>query len=254
MVRDGERETEVVEAGDIFFYYRPKVNEEDPEGLGDVQNFGVVLRPEGGAQVRLLVVGRKRMPDVDEHERLWGVVEAVAGSAKEIEPGLREERYETKTRGEQRQPAARPAGEGRYLLSREDGQLHLSYVLEMPATPGEVQKSLRIQPEASYALSIKNPEKGSPANAGIREEDQADYPKGLQERFRDRRFDREDVELLDYGGAEFVLVGARRDPERAYGLDLDAEAADYGHADAIRKLRMVKSRHPIAPLFEGDWA
>ena len=248
-----DRTTEVLEEGDIFFLYRPKVNEDHPEGLGNVQNFGMVLRPTGGAKVRLLMVGRKRLPDTDRHERHWGMVETVAKSAKDIEAGLREEHYETKTRGEQEQPAARPAGEGRYVVSLEDGQMHLSYVLELPEAPDEVQKALRIAPEASFAISIKNPQKGSPTYAGLRDEDKADYPASLQEEFRDRRFDREDLELLDYEGAEFVLVGARRDPERAYGLDIETDEADYEHADAVRRLRMVKSRHPVAPLFEGHW-
>ena len=253
MSKQDDRRTEVLEEGDVFFFFRPKVNEDDPEGLADVQNFGLVLRPAGGARVRLMVIGRKRLPDTERHERHWGTVEAVAKSAKEIEAGLREEHYQTKTRGEQEQPAARPAGEGRYVISLEDGQMHLSCALEMPRTPGEVQKTLRIVPEASYAISVKNPEKGSPANAGLRAEEKANYPERLQEEFRDRRFDREDLELLDYEGAEFVLVGARRDPEREYGLDIDTDEADYEHADAVRRLRMVKSRHPVAPLFEGRW-
>ncbi|PRD42567.1 hypothetical protein C5748_15830 [Phyllobacterium phragmitis] len=102
-------------------------------------------------------------------------------------------------------------------------------------------------------LSVKNPEKGSPAYAGLREQDKADYPEKLQEEFRDRRFDREDVELLNFEGAEFLLVGARKDPEAAYGIELDTDPADYGHADTVRRLRIVKSRHPVKPLFEGRW-
>jgi hypothetical protein len=38
---------------------------------------------------------------------------------------------------------------------------------------------------------------------------------------------------------------------RAYGIALEKE--DEAHADIINRLRMVKSRHPIAPLFEGRW-
>ncbi|GAB1582770.1 hypothetical protein [Phyllobacterium phragmitis] len=131
--------------------------------------------------------------------------------------------------------------------------MHLSYALELPERPGEVQKAFRIAPEASYVLSVKNPEKGSPANAGLRKQDQADYPDKLQKEFRGRRFDREDVELLDFEGAEFLLVGARTNPEVAYGVELDTDAADYEHADTVRRLRMVKSRHPVKPLFEGRW-
>ncbi|WEX74108.1 hypothetical protein PYH37_001484 [Sinorhizobium numidicum] len=214
----------------------------------------MVLRPHGGEKVRLMVVGRKRLPDAERHERHWGFVEAIADSAKDLEKGLRAQSYGTRTRGERTQPAARPAGEGVYAVTLEDGQMHLSFALELPAKPGEVQKAFRIAPEASYALSIKNPEKGKPVNAGLREEDEADYPRRLQEEFRGRRFAREDVRLLDFEGAEFILIGARSNPEAEYGLDLDTHDEDYQHAEVIRRLRMVKSRHPIKPLFEGRWA
>ncbi|WP_274426632.1 hypothetical protein [Chelativorans sp. YIM 93263] len=254
MARSDDRNTEILEEGDIFFLYRPKVNEDEPHGTGDVQRFEMVLRPVGGEHVRLMIVGRKRLPDAERHERFWGFVEMVADSAKKIEPELRGEEYRTKTRGRQEQPAARPAGEGVYVLSLEDGQMHLSYKLELPEKPGEVQKAFRIVPEASFALSIKNPEKGSPANAGLGGEDDAEYPDKLQEEFRDRRFAREDAHLLDFEGAEFILVGARTNPEGEYGLDLETEHEDYEHAEAIRRLRMVRSRHPVKPLFEGGWA
>ncbi|MCZ4090445.1 hypothetical protein [Sinorhizobium psoraleae] len=249
-----ERETVVLEEGDIFFLYRPRVEEEHPSSIGDVQRFEMVLRPHGGEKVRLLVVGRKRLPEAERHERHWGFVEAIRHSAKGIEKELRERRYDTGTRGERRRPAARPAGEGVYAITLEDGQMHLSYALELPEKPGQVQKAFKIAPEASYALSIKNPEKGKPVNAGLREEDEADYPEKLQEEFRGRRFAREDVGLLDFKGAEFILIGARSNPESEYGHDLGAEHENYEHAETIRRLRMVKSRHPVKPLLEGGWA
>jgi hypothetical protein len=248
-----ENNTKIVERGDIFFLFRPRVDEDQPSNRNDVQRFFVVLHPEGQAKFRLLVVGRKRQPDIGKHERNWGFVELVKGSAEAIERELREESYETKTRGERRQPPVRPAGEGVYAITLEDGQMHLSYALELPEKPGEVQKTLKIPPEASYALSVKNPEKGGPAGAGLRESKKADYPEKLQKEFRGRRFAREDVRMLDFPGAEFLMVGARTDPERAYGVELETEKEDHQHADTIRELRMVKSRHPVRPLFEGRW-
>ena len=249
---EAERQPELLESGDIFFLFRPRTNEDDPSGAGDVQRFYMALRPTGG-RIRLCLVGRKHLPDVDDHERVWGFVDMLADNGREVEEALREERYETKTRGEQRTPAARPAGEGVYAITLEDGQMHLSYELELPDDPGAVQRELNIAPKASFALSIKNPEKGQPKGAGLTDDRKADYPKRLQEEFRGRRFEAEDARLLDYEGAEFVLVGARRDPEEAYGVELDAEDEDYGSAEAIRRLRLVKSRHPVAPLFEGAW-
>ncbi|GAB1582771.1 hypothetical protein PPNSA23_27140 [Phyllobacterium phragmitis] len=107
---ESDRQTDVLEAGDIFFFYRPRVEEESPAGLRDVQRFGMVLRPRSGEKVRQMVVGQKRLPAAERHERYWGFVEAVASSARDIEKNLRGEVYETKTRGERTEPAARPAG------------------------------------------------------------------------------------------------------------------------------------------------
>lgn len=41
------------------------------ESLDDVQRFYMVLAPHGRSFFRLLVIGRKRLPDVDDHERNW---------------------------------------------------------------------------------------------------------------------------------------------------------------------------------------
>ena len=75
MAKNDDRHTEVLEEGDIFFLYRLEV-EEEPSGLGDVQRFYVVLRPQAG-KLRLLVMERKRLPDVEQHERNWGFVDII---------------------------------------------------------------------------------------------------------------------------------------------------------------------------------
>jgi hypothetical protein len=90
--------------------------------------------------------------------------------------------------------------------------------------------------------------------ADLRYEDKANYPQRLQKLFRGRRFDREGLELLDYEGAEFVMVGAREDPHKASDIAPDAEQEDYDHSDTLTKLRLAKSRQPVRPLVEGDWA
>jgi hypothetical protein len=132
--------------------------------------------------------------------------------------------------------------------------MHLVHALELPERPSEVQEALNIAPAASCAIPVKNPEKGQPANASLSEDTKADYPKTLQERFRGRRFDREDLDLLDHEGAEFVLVGTREDPKRAYDIALDRQREDHDHSDTVNKLRLAKARQPIRPLIEGHWA
>src|SRR3546814_16153857 len=99
--------------------------------------------------------------------------------------------------------------------------MHLAYALELPERPGAVQKALNIAPEASFVLSVKNPERGSPKNAGLDEEDEADYPKSLQKEFRGRRFATEDPKQHDYAGEELVLTRLRLTPEKALGAALE---------------------------------
>lgn len=73
--------------------------------------------------------------------------------------------------------------------------MRLSYSLELPKQPDKVQNELAIAPEASYTLSIKNPEKGQPTSAGLRDSAKADCPEKLQEEFRGTLFLR--VKTLD---------------------------------------------------------
>jgi hypothetical protein len=250
---------EVLEEGDIYFVYRPKVRPEGEDeevaaaGLGDVENFYLVLKPQDGP-FRLINIGRKRLPELDDHERNWGFVEMITKSGKDVEQERRRETYDTKTRGERVRPAARPAGEGVYAMVREGRRMHLAWALELPEKPGPVQKTFNIPPQASLAISIRNPDKGGAPRAVQRSEEQkADYPKSLQKEFRGRKFATEDPRLLDYEGAEIIFIGARRDPEKAYHIDLQPEDESEGSAEIFKQLRFARSRHPAEPLLTGEW-
>lgn len=83
-------------------------------------------------------------------------------------------------------PAARPAGEGVYAIVRHDSHTHLAYSLELPRKPGKVQRDLRIDDEASYILTVKNPEKPAPGGAGLKGSRKAGYPEDLMEKFGGR--------------------------------------------------------------------
>lgn len=153
-----DQDEEIIEKGDIFFFYRPRVEQDEAEGLQDIQRFFMVLKPEGGP-FRIAVLGRKRLPDADRHERLWGFIDRVVNGGSEVEAELKEQHYTTKTRGERTLPAARPAGEGVYALIRRGRNLYLTYELELPERPGEVQQELNIgartDPERAYDLDIR---------------------------------------------------------------------------------------------------
>jgi hypothetical protein len=244
----------IVEKGDIFFFYRPRVGSAEARSLDDVQRYYVVLRPaRKRPRIRVLTIGRKRLPEIASHERSWGFVDLVTSSTRVLARVLGEETYETKTRGRRTLPAARPAGEGVYAFVRLDHKLFLAYELELPGRPGPVQRALNIRPRGSYALSIKNPEASTPPNLGLREDEEAEYPPQLLREFRGRRFASEDVRLLDYPGAEFVLVGAAPDPERELDVEIQAAHESPDSGDIFRTLHLAREDHPIEPLLTGSW-
>jgi hypothetical protein len=41
----------VLEEGHLFFFYRPKVEQESPESIDDIQRLMLVMRPLGGSDV-----------------------------------------------------------------------------------------------------------------------------------------------------------------------------------------------------------
>jgi hypothetical protein len=104
---------DVLERGNIYFVYRPKVEHTSAKGLEDVQRFFVILSPYGKTRYRLLTIGRKKLPAIaDAHERNWGFVQKVSRNPEDVEDELDRLTYSTRTRGERHLSAARPAGEG----------------------------------------------------------------------------------------------------------------------------------------------
>lgn len=247
-----QRRADIFERGNIYFFYRPAVEEESPSGLQDIQQSYLVLSPEESDVLRLIVVGRKKLPEVEEHGRYWAFVDLVTSDPSELREKLTEDRYQTKTRGERRSPAARPAGEGVYEIAMRDNQTYLAYALELPHEPDEIQRELDIEEEASYVLSIKNPEISS--ERGLPQRKRAEYPDPLKQQFAGRRWVPADPpDFLDHEGAELLLIGASTDPEGELGVELPTDDESEDTADIFNELRLRKSEHPVAPLFEGEW-
>ena len=156
--------------------------------------------------------------------------------------------YETKTRGPRVQPPARPAGEGVYALARHGDHAHLAYRLELPRRPGEVQRALRILPEASYIVAAFNPE--APPKLGRRPPHVEPLPDWMRAKFRGRKFAPADADLLDVAGLELVLIGASDDVEAELGIHLDAQSE---RLDLLRDLRLDPREHPLEPALDGTW-
>jgi hypothetical protein len=245
----------VLERGDLFFFYRPDVDDNAPGGLLDVRRFHVVLRPEGGETLRLITIGRKKLPEAADGGRShWGFVERVFRDPEELREALSAATYETETLGERHLPEARPAGEGVYVLARTGRSTVLAYALELPGQPGEVQKAFNIAPEGRFVLAIKNPEAGSPEGLGLDSGRRADFPEELKERFGDRRWVAADPPaFLDHEGAELVLIGGRDEAGADLGIDLEPEPEDEDSATIFKDLHFERSDRTIKPLFEGTW-
>src|SRR4051812_46552475 len=98
---DARTNSPVLERGDLFFFYRPDVDETSPSGLLDVRRFHLVLRPEGKETLRLVTVGRKKLPEAtDEGRSHWAFVDRVFRTPDELREALSGATYETETLGE----------------------------------------------------------------------------------------------------------------------------------------------------------
>lgn len=237
-----------VEKGDIYFFYRPKVNAEKVNGLDDIQRLHVVLVPDGAQNARLFLVGKKRMPDIVKGksrstQREW-MMNDMTGKPKDIGEALAPMEYETKTRGEQEQGEAIPAGEGRYVVFERDNSSRLAYRLSNPEKPGKAQHELRILVEASYVISVRNPAIDVPGFP----DSKPNYPKRLQDKFADKRWiDIDDGKLLDYESAQFLMIGAHD--------DLSEEGVTItGKPNLFKTLGLKKREWPTDALESGKLA
>ena len=140
-----------------------------------------------------------------------------------------------------------------YALVDHDGHTHLTYVLELPPQPGDAQRVFRIEREASYRIAVRNPDVPAPPGTGLPQRRRPEYPEELHARFRGRRFSPVDRPgLLDYEGAEVMIIGAAADAEAELGIELDAETERVEDADMFRKLRVACGERPREPLGRGE--
>jgi hypothetical protein len=187
---------EVIERGDIAFFYRPRVRPvREPPAMPGVQRFFVILNPARGA-ARRLRIGRKRMPS-PEGQRFWAIVERVGSLERALADQLEDERYVTKTRGDRYQPGALPVAQGSYAFVRHDDHIHLAYRVEHAEDPADLPEEVRVPAAASYLVLFER------------------VPRG-----RARWTSRGSPARLDREDAEIVLVGVDDQPERTLGIDL----------------------------------
>ncbi len=249
----------LLEHGDIFFFYRPKVGTEEVRDIENVQRFYMVTSPDNSDVHRIFLVGQKRLPEIVEgksssEERNWALNVLTSSNPDEIRKEFLPAEYQTETLGTRRIGAAVPAGEGKYSIVEHEGHSELAYILELPEEPGPTQREFQIKKEASYIVSVKNPDIQVPGyNAFLKRKPH--YPNSLKEKFGNRRWiNVEDPHLLDYENAQLLLIGARKkDVEEELGIDIDEEKETSRTAELFNDLKIKKEQVPLKPLFTGKF-
>ena len=242
---------EILEQGDIYFFYRPKKAAEEVKGIEDVRRFFMVTAPEDGQLYRLFVIGKKSLPEVRKtearaSERYWARVGGVFKNANEITKELLSDEF-------RKGDAARPVGEGKYAIVKHQTHTELAYVLEMPNEPGEAQKQLGIEKEASYVISVINPKIPKSSNLPTTEEPPK-YPQEVLNEFNENENFvslSKDTKFIDYQNAQIILIGAREGIDvikSEMGIDMKEEQSS---ADIFNKLKLRREQVPTRPLTEG---
>src|SRR5215203_2695628 len=262
---DKKKSIEIIEQGDIFFFYRPKVDTEEVKDIKDVQRFYMITTPEEEKEeekndiYRLFLMGQKQLPEIVEgkstsEEKNWALNILTTYNPDDIHKELLPAEYTTETRGKRRLAAAAPAGEGKYAIVKHDNHTELAYILELPEIPGPTQREFEIKKEASYIISVKNPEVNIPGFATVSEK-KPEYPKHIKEKFGDRRWiSIEDPQLLNYENTQVLLIGARKkDVEEELGIDIDEQKETENTADIFKELKVRKEQVPLKPLMKGKF-
>jgi len=144
---------EVLERGDITFFFRPTVQSPDElEATLGVQSFFMVMGRDGGCHRRVRV-GKKHLP-TRPGQRFWARVERTGSLERVVGDQLDDAHYSTKTRGERYQPGARPIGAGTYEFLRHGDHIHFTYRLE--ELEPDAPDALQLPDEGDFLLLFEN--------------------------------------------------------------------------------------------------
>lgn len=179
--REEKVPSNILEKGIIYFFYRPRVNIEDPQGMEDVSRSFFVLRPtplgaeldsgqglvDKDAKCRLMILPKKKFP-TSGRERDMGFVEKANQSMKDLqEKFIAGSTYQTSTRGERHIEEARPYAEGVYAIASTRRASHLAYMLTIPSEIGEIQENFGLYQRGSFIVQSKNPKFPGPSFARL---------------------------------------------------------------------------------------
>jgi hypothetical protein len=252
-------QVQVLERGSILFLYRPRAGVTAVRGPEDVDQLYFMLIPDDreehksrvfrlvGRAMPVLVPGRAA-----PEERATAVVEEADPDPRVAIDRLQEEALAAAPVRYPR-PWVRAAGEGRYALLWHGADTHLTYALDRPEQPGEVQEALRIGQRGNWLISVRAPEAPPP--------EQPLYPGRLKARLVGQaQVPLETTDYIDYRHTQVLLLTADSDAAQELGVRLESDAQNQGERQALQVLRKEErqaAREGVAllePLREGHWA
>jgi hypothetical protein len=215
----------------------------------------VILAPESKNLYRLLVIGKKSLPEIRESEaraseRYWARVGGIFDDPTKLTNELFSKEF-------REGDMARPVGEGKYAIVDHNNHTELAFVLELPNELGEAQKELGIGKEASYIITVINPKVSKREEYLPTTEDAPKYPESILNDFsNDENFVplSRNLKFIDYQNAQIILIGAREGKDtltQELGITVENEHQSDSSADIFTKLRIRKDQVPIKPLIEG---
>src|SRR5918995_1227806 len=220
---------DILEYGDIYFFYRPKVGSQEIKSIDDVRRFFMVTAPEEtttntnrsdekekthSRYYRLFVIGKKSLPEIRKSEarsseRFWARVGGIFERPEDLTKELLSDEF-------RKGDLARPVGEGKYAIVKHEDHSELAYILELPKEPGEAQKELN--DNENFIPLTKN------------------------------------LELINYQNAQIILIGAREGKDvikKEIGIDMVEELEMSRSPDIFSKLKVRKDQVPVRPILEG---
>lgn len=255
---------QILERGNILFFYRPKQGVLHPRSPDDLERAYFMLLPDDqrSHKNRLFNLAHGVFPAIVPglalpEERVWAFAQDVSQDPREVLLNLeRNIPAPPEPSGQRARPWARAAGQGRYAITRHDDHTHLAYRLSRPRRVGEVQKEMGIEPEASYVISVKEPF----APSEIELEQKPSYPQTLRNKFDGLGWvAAEPTDFLDYQYTQILLIGARTDVEEELGITLDADAENRAEKEVLQLLQKEEKEAAaegvslLEPLTEGRW-
>ncbi|CAK7226395.1 hypothetical protein SCUCBS95973_006185 [Sporothrix curviconia] len=255
---DDDGAPRVLEKGTIYFFFRARINIDDPQSLDDVARTYIILKPQAtgagesnssSGHCRLLALPKKVLPRTGRDRFMAFVLKADA-SYTELqnefltgsEPGPQADGDST-DQSEKHYPAATAFGEGVYAIIGTGRESHLAYVLSLPEQLGAVQKQLGLtSKQGCFIVSAKNPAFPMPGGAKM-VGGGPDYPKELKESFRSLRWAPLRPEHIAYANSHLLLIGESKGTDSVFtddqgGRELSAELEELADDDINRMRRL----------------